>query len=78
MEALSSLIKVSLANYIQNLPIPDSFFGILSLSSMYLIFNKFTINLFAVCLQICTKLSVVVHIKALSCPSYFSDYIFYS
>ncbi|KAF6018790.1 hypothetical protein EB796_022893 [Bugula neritina] len=32
MEALSSLIKVSLANYIQNLPIPDSFFGILSLS----------------------------------------------
>lgn len=35
MEALSSLVKVTLPNYLSNLPIPDSFTGWFKLGSEY-------------------------------------------
>lgn len=35
MEALSSLVKVTLPNYLSNLPIPDSFTGWFKLGRMY-------------------------------------------
>lgn len=35
MEFSSKIIKVHLANYLANLPLPDSFFGIFRLGGMY-------------------------------------------
>lgn len=36
MQAVSGLVKGTLADYLKNLPIPDSFFGWFSLSCKYL------------------------------------------
>lgn len=44
MEALSSLVKVTLPNYLSNLPIPDSFTGWFKLGSEYL--NEISMNFF--------------------------------
>lgn len=39
MEFSSNLVKVHLANYLADLPLPNSFFGIFKLGSKYLLLN---------------------------------------